>query len=63
MRPNGVVVPSPGLDDDLGFTQRIEDLSVEQFVPQTSIEAFNVAVLPMSGFPAPASFDLCVPKT
>jgi hypothetical protein len=50
MRPNGVVVPSPGLDDDLGFTQRIEDLSVEQFVPQTSIEAFNVAVLPRAAW-------------
>ena len=46
MRPYGVVVASPVLDDDLGFTQRIEDLSVEQFVPQASIEAFDVAVLP-----------------
>ena len=36
MRPNGVVVTSPALDDDLGFTQRIEDLTVEQFIPQAT---------------------------
>ena len=36
MRPNGVVVTSPALDDDLGFPQRIEDLSVEQFIPQAA---------------------------
>jgi hypothetical protein len=39
-------VATPALTDDLGFTQRIEDLTVEQFIPQASIEAFDVAVLP-----------------
>src|SRR5204863_2169020 len=39
-------VTSPALDDDLGFTQRVEDLTVEQFVAQARIEAFDEAVLP-----------------
>ena len=43
-------MPNSSLDDDLGFTQRIEDLSVEQFVPQTSIEAFDIAVLPRAAW-------------
>ena len=50
MRPNGVIVTSPALDDDLGFTQRIEDLTIEQFIPQASIEAFDVAVLPRAAW-------------
>jgi hypothetical protein len=33
VRPNGVVVTTPALDDDLGFPQRVEDFAVEQFVP------------------------------
>ena len=39
-------MPAPALDDDLGFAQGVEDFSVEQFVAQSSIEAFDVAVLP-----------------
>src|SRR5205823_8282817 len=46
MRANHIVVTSPALDDDLGFTQRVEDLTVEQFVAQARIEAFDEAVLP-----------------
>jgi hypothetical protein len=30
----GVVVVTPALDDDLGFLERIEDLAVEQLVPE-----------------------------
>src|ERR671913_492047 len=30
----GVIVPAPALDDDLGFLERIEDLAVEQLVPE-----------------------------
>ena len=33
VRPNGAVVTTPALDDDLGFAQRVEDFAVEQFVP------------------------------
>src|SRR3974377_1819811 len=41
-----VVVPPPALDDDLSFSQRVEDLAIEQFISKTSIEAFDVTVLP-----------------
>src|SRR6188768_3970514 len=46
MRPDGVVVASPALDDNLRFTQRVEDLAVEEFVAQARIEALDEAVLP-----------------
>jgi hypothetical protein len=36
MRTDGVVVTAPAFDDDLGFTQRVEDLAVEQFVTQAT---------------------------
>src|SRR3974377_2399351 len=41
-----VVVPPPALDDDLSFSQRVEDLAIEQFISKTSIEAFDLNVLP-----------------
>jgi hypothetical protein len=34
MRSYGVVVPSPVFDHDLGFVERVEGLTVEQFVTQ-----------------------------
>ena len=38
VRSNGVVVPAPALDHDLRLLERIEDLAVEQLVPElTSI--------------------------
>jgi hypothetical protein len=30
----GVVVAAPALDDDLGLSETVEDLPVEQFVPK-----------------------------
>src|SRR5918994_3470488 len=33
----GVIVPAPALDDDLGFLERIEDLAVEQLVPEFTL--------------------------
>ncbi len=49
MRPDGVVMATPALDDDLCFAQRVEDLTVEQLVTQSGIEALDVAVLPGAG--------------
>ena len=46
MRPYGVVVASPGFDDDLGLLQCVEDFAVEQLIAQFAIEAFVIAVLP-----------------
>ena len=46
MRALGVVVVAPALDDDLRLVQAVEDLAVQEFVPQLCIEALAVAVLP-----------------
>jgi len=43
-----VVVPPLALDDDLGLRQDVEDLTIEQFVAQASVEALDVAVLPQA---------------
>ena len=34
MWADGVVVPAPSLDDDLGLLEGVEDLAVEQLVPE-----------------------------
>ena len=41
-----IVVTSPGLDDDSGLLQRVEDLAVQQLIPELSVERLGVAVLP-----------------
>ena len=41
-----VVVLSPVLYQNLGFQQRVEDLTVEQFTPHLPVEALDVPVLP-----------------
>ena len=46
MRPFGVVMHSPLLDDDFGLLEAVEDLPVKQFIPELSIETLVVAVLP-----------------
>jgi hypothetical protein len=46
MRSDGVVVSAPALDNDLSLSERVEDLAIEQFIAQASIEAFDEAVLP-----------------
>src|SRR6056297_1328625 len=43
---DGVVVDAPLLYDDLGLADGVEDLAVEQFVPEPRVEALNVAVFP-----------------
>jgi len=43
MRANHIVVPSPTLDDDLGFARRIEDLAIEKLVAQARVEALHKA--------------------
>src|SRR5215211_931895 len=46
MRPDGIVMPAPALDDDLCLAESVEDLAVEQLVPEPSIEALDIAILP-----------------
>ena len=44
MWPDSVVVTAPLLDQHLGLLQRVEDLAIEQFIPELSVEALVVAV-------------------
>ncbi len=53
-----VVVFPPLLDEDLGLAEAVEDLAVEQFVPEPGVEALAVSVLPWA-----ARFDLGRPGT
>ena len=43
---DGVVVFPPLFDDDLSLFEGIEDLPIEQFVPEAGIEGFAVSVVP-----------------
>ena len=45
MRPEGVAVLAPALNQDLCFRERVEDLPIEQFVAQLA-KRLDVAVLP-----------------
>ena len=46
VRAHGVVVSPPALDDDLRLGERIEDLSIEQFILQAGVERLDESVLP-----------------
>src|SRR5918997_6192434 len=46
VRAHLVVVPPPALDHDLRLAQAVEDLPVEQLVPEPGVEALDEAVLP-----------------
>jgi len=41
-----VVVFPPLFDDDLRLFEGVEDLPVEQFIPEPSVEALAIAVFP-----------------
>jgi hypothetical protein len=53
MRPHFVIMPPPAFDDDLCLLERIEYLSVQQFVAELRVEALSVAV-----FPGAAGLDI-----
>ena len=42
----GVVLARPGFDENLGFSQGVEDLSVQELVVQPRVEALDVSILP-----------------
>jgi hypothetical protein len=46
VRPYRILFPPPALYQNLGLLQGVENLPVEQLIPQLSIEAFVVTVLP-----------------
>jgi hypothetical protein len=46
MRPGLVVVEAIIPDDDSGFMEGVEQLTVEAFIPDLVMETFNVTILP-----------------
>lgn len=50
MRPCGIVVAAPGLDQDLCLAQIEEDFPRQQLIAQLAVEAFAVAVLPRAAW-------------
>ena len=46
MWADGIVMPTPALDDDLSLAERIEYLTVQQLVSEPGIEALDVTILP-----------------
>ncbi len=46
MWPDDVVVDAPAFGQHAQFFDRVEDLTVEEFVPEFGVERFAVAVLP-----------------
>jgi hypothetical protein len=46
VQPDGVVVASPFLDQDLGFPRRVEDFAVEEFIAKPGVEALAISILP-----------------
>ena len=45
MQLDGIVVPTPSLDQHLGLLEIVEVLAVEQFVPELAVEGLVVDVL------------------
>ena len=46
MRPDRIVMALPAFDDDLSFSEGVEDLAIEQLIAKAGVEALDVAVLP-----------------
>ena len=46
MGSDSIVQPPPLLDEDDGLGECVEDLPVQELVPQLAVEALVVAVLP-----------------
>ncbi len=50
MRPDGIVLASPGFGQNLCLLQCIKYLAVEELIAQAGVEAFNRAVLPRAAW-------------
>ena len=46
MRPGLVVVLPPIFDDDAGFPQIEQELSIQAFISKTAMETLDIAILP-----------------
>ena len=54
MRPHRVVVAPPLRNDDSRLFEGVEDLPVEQFIPEPCVETLAISV-----FPGGPRFDVC----
>ena len=59
MRTHGVVVPSPGLDHNLGLVERVEDLPVEQFIAQFTSVTPIARIASTTAWPCDVSTSTC----
>ena len=50
MRPRGIEVNAPLLNEYLGFTEAIEPLTIEPLIPEFAVKALAVAVLPWAAW-------------
>ena len=57
MGPDMVIVLDPFPDDDLGFFQAIEDLTIQKVISEGAIKAFTKAVLPRRSWGDVSGFD------
>ncbi len=46
MWPLCIEMDAPLFDDDIGFQKAIEDLAIQQLVPELAVEGLATAVLP-----------------
>jgi hypothetical protein len=59
MGTHGVVVPSPGIDHNLGLVERVEDLPVEQFGTQFTSVSPIVRIASTTAWPWAVSTSIC----
>src|SRR5215207_9058314 len=59
MRTLAVVVPPPAFDHDLGLRERVEDLAVEQFVPELTSVTPIARTASATGRPCAVSTSTC----
>ncbi len=57
--PKGVVVPAPALDHDLRLLERIDDLAVEQLVPELTSVTPIERIASATGRPCAVSTSTC----
>jgi hypothetical protein len=59
MRSDRVVVPPPAFDHDLGFSERVEDFAVEQFVAQDTSRTLIWRIAPTTLWPCENRTSTC----
>jgi hypothetical protein len=45
MRPDRIVMTPSAFDDDLSFSEGVEDLAIEQLIAKAGVEALDVAII------------------